>query len=500
MEPEILLGPPGTGKTTSLLQIVEDELKRGIPPDRIAYVSFTRRAAEEAISRACEKFNLSRSDFPYFRTIHSLAFKELGIRNNEIFEGSKIYEFAKWMGIRVTGRYSEDGTLSGLETGDKILFMENLARVKQVPLRTLYNQSNENFPWSQLERVALGLRKFKQENGLIDFTDLLEIYVKSGRKPLLDVLLCDEVQDQSALQWKVIEKLAINTRRVVLAGDDDQSIYQWAGADVARMISQPGKVRVLEQSYRVPKQIQDLAFSVIDRVHLRRNKIWSPRSGTGVIERVPNFFKSDYSGDNVLILARNTFLIKDIIEPELRRNGILYEKNGVKSVKESMIQAIVDWEQLRSGSPIPVSRAINVYEYMASNTGVKRGFKKLPQFQESQEVNLPILKESGGLLTDRIWHEALERISLEDRRYIIAARRRGEKILGEPRIRISSIHTAKGAEAQHVILLKEQAKKTHRDMEKDSDAEHRVFYVGITRAKERLTIVDSSTDKYYPFI
>ena len=61
---QIILGPPGTGKTTSLLKIVENSLARGIEPERIAYLAFTRKAANEAQERAMEQFNFETSRFP----------------------------------------------------------------------------------------------------------------------------------------------------------------------------------------------------------------------------------------------------------------------------------------------------------------------------------------------------------------------------------------------------------------------------------------------------
>ena len=328
-----------------------------------------------------------------------------------------------------------------------------------------------------------------------------EIDVTPEEIALIKKLLCDEVQDQSAIQWKIIEKLAGGTRRTVLAGDDDQSVHVWASADVERFVSQPGSVRVLNQSFRVPPEIQTLAFSVISMVHNRRPKTWAPRSGHGVIERIKSFNDADLSGTDILILARNTYILKEQIEPELRRSGIIYEKNGFRSIKENMLKAILDWEELRGGRQITVSSALNIYDYISSITGIKRGYKKLPEFENLEQlVDLQDLKNHGGLLVDDIWHESLDRIPNIEKSYLLAARKRGEKILGKPRVRISTIHSAKGSEAHTVILLKEMARKTYKEMQNDKENECRVYYVGITRAKEKLVIVESLNDRSFPWI
>ena len=79
----IVLGPPGTGKTHTLLNEVDNCLKK-TAPDKIGYFAFTKKAANEAKERAIKKFNLGENDLPYFRTLHSLAFKKLGIKNKRL--------------------------------------------------------------------------------------------------------------------------------------------------------------------------------------------------------------------------------------------------------------------------------------------------------------------------------------------------------------------------------------------------------------------------------
>lgn len=494
---EVVLGPPGTGKTETLLGMVEEELRRGVEPERIGYISFTRRAAREAAERAASGLGLPPGALANFSTIHSLCFHRLGLSTTDVLEGPRLQEFADWAGVQVSGRLSLDDDFPVQGTGDKMLFLENLARIRCVPLRDLYNSVDVDIPWRDVERVSVALRQWKERCGLLDYTDMLDCFIASGVSVPLDVLLVDEAQDLSALQWRVVDKLAQGCRRVVVAGDDDQAIYRWAGADVDKFVSMDGQVRVLGQSYRVPRLVQQLSSRVIAQVGHRRAKAWQPRAEQGEVSRTPDFADVDTSGEDVLVLARNSYILRRSVEPLLRQEGVIYERAGRMSVPMALLTVVTTWEALRRGDSVRLGAAREVCKWMSAGVGIERGKKGLPGLGDDEDmVDMATLRARGGLLTDAIWHEALDRLPPEDMSYILAARRRGES-LQRARVRLSTIHGAKGGQADHVVLMTEQARRTAEEARHNPDDEARVWYVGITRAKRALTVVGTRSTRYF---
>ena len=96
---DIYYASAGTGKTHQLMDIIDKHLKDGVPIDRIAFVTFTRKGAEVARLRTAEQFGIALNNLNNFRTIHSLAFRGCKARRDFMMDEAKYKDFGEQAGF-----------------------------------------------------------------------------------------------------------------------------------------------------------------------------------------------------------------------------------------------------------------------------------------------------------------------------------------------------------------------------------------------------------------
>jgi len=500
---KLVLGGPGTGKTTYFVGRDADErgeelpgvignlLASGVRPEEIAYVSFTKKAAQEAAARAARRFGLDPRDMPHFRTIHSMAYRGAGVSHNEVMQREDYRQIARLLGVQFTGYYDPaDGPANPSKEGDLILQWMDYARARCIDIKQVWQQSGEAVEWKLVKKFVTTVDQYKQDMGKLDFADMLERFTSSGYLVPVKAAIIDEAQDLSTAQWNAARSAFRNVPTIYLGGDDDQAIHSWAGADVEHLLRIKAERIVLPVSHRLPVEVFNLATNIATRIRHRFPKDWKPATHSGHVHHVatPDNVKVN-DGRTWMLLARNSCFLDDYAVM-CKEQGVPYTKAGKRSVDADHVEAIITWERLRKGAEVGTEDAANAARFI-------RGFRyKAPTVEGS--TTLRQLQDDHGLqVGETIWHDALDRIHAEDREYYTHCLRNGYRLQDEPPVHIGTIHSVKGGEADAVVLKSDMTYRTAAGMERDPDGEHRTFYTGATRAKRELYIVDKQEREGY---
>ena len=361
--PILVIAGAGTGKTRTLVHRVAALVERGVPASSILLLTFTRRAAEEMLTRARElnpECGLVQGG-----TFHSVANRLIrshahlvGLTGSfTILDPADCQQMLKGsveeMGLKPRGdkRFPKARTMAGLISKARNLEM-SLAD-------TLEAHAPQLLPYADaFERAAKAFAKDKMDQNLVDYDDLLflaEKLLKENYEVRQELgerwrhILVDEYQDTNAVQARILELLASRHNNVMVVGDDAQSIYAFRGARVKNIFEFPrrfpgARVVKLEQNYRSTQDILDLTNTVISRAAERYEKNLFTELGTGVkpvlvrpreqrgqsrrvVEKIRELLAGGARPEDVAILFRAGRDSFDL-ENELRADGIPFVKYG----------------------------------------------------------------------------------------------------------------------------------------------------------------------------
>jgi len=460
-KPIKIYGPPGTGKTFRLIRRVNAYVRTGTPYHKIGYFAFTKKAAKEAR----ERIGVDEKQVPYFQTLHAFCFHLLNLNESDIMQPHHYEALGKKLNIRVNfnHKYNEEQT-HFLTCNNPYFQMIQRSINKDIPLREEFNLNEHDRKdidsWDTLKHIHINLQEYKTKMHLLDFNDLVKKVVNSKKFPKLKAIFIDEAQDLSPLQWQLYDKLKENCDDIYLAGDDDQAIFAWAGADVNRFIKEPANERVLRYSRRVSRAVQEQSQIAVSKIAgIRKHKEYLPRAQEGFASHINNLGQIDLTKGKWLILTRTKSNLLDIMK-ELKSKNIYYQSNKGKSFN------------------------VGIYNgAMAYTKWIREGKLEEKEINDVREY-IP----SGNWNPEKNWYD----IFVADQKEILYIRNiiSGGEILSEnARVWVSTIHAAKGGEEDNVILSLHQGSKVQKSIRLSvdkQDEEHRVWYVGITRARNNL--------------
>lgn len=499
-----VLGPPGCGKTTFLLSTFRECLSHTCI-ERMGYFSFSKQAAYEALGRAEKHIELTGTDRLTFSTLHSFTYRLMDLHREDIFNNIHERVFAKKMGLK--RQWDNDQGVFSVTKDDRIAALVKYATVTKTPIEEVWKDYAFQIPWLEVKRYIDGLEKYKAVYNLLDFNDMILQAMNSDNIPEFDYLFIDECQDTSRIQWDFIrQKLMPKTKVMYLVGDDDQTIFGFAGASSKDFIDFPcDEMITLNQSYRVPKKVQEIADRVINKVERRIPKDWKPRKDTEDVESV-RFANSLLGmkelmrkGGKWLILARDNYIL-GAARKVLRNAGIYYAERK----RSYGVRTAETWE---AALPEDVFRAAYTY-WTFKHVGFAdtKGFMNMLKYMNRpddakaiqdeviiDETNCP--QEVLDIIQTETAFNALKGVSQRDLDYLWALHMNNEIdenfIIKEPRVRLATIHAVKGSECDNVVLLTDTSPQSHTGLHIPGrrDEELRIIYVALTRARKVLWIV-----------
>jgi superfamily I DNA/RNA helicase len=448
-----IIGPPGTGKTYTLVQLAEKY-------KTIAGLSFTKAAAQEFSDRV-------QKSKDYCRTLHSFCFKLLGLRMSDMRDFKLMTQFKEKMGdigYEMSFYFDEENYQ---EKRSIPMYLYQLSKNLMMPIQEVYKDGVYDVSLKDVLYVTNCYDNFKKYHSVIDFNDILTQAIEQNIKAPEDIeaVFLDEAQDLTVLQWEVFNQVFANIPDKYIVGDDCQCLYHWAGVDIKKFIDYPcDKIVTLEKSYRLKSNILETSKKIYSKIKTKLARDFQPIAEGGEVSKIHRLDTFGFtSNESYFILARNHFLCRQYAKI-LKEEGYPFIVDGKASIDLKDVKAIFAWERLRkSGGDFDK-------EYFKDYTD---NFDK-----------------------EKTWFEAFDFMETEKAIYYRDVLRNGFSI--DPKkiqIEITTIHKSKGREADNVIVALDVSSKVFENIEKDE--EHKVFYVAVTRAKKRLFILTPETEKYY---
>ena len=574
-----ILGGPGCGKTTRVMRTLGNYFKQGLLPSQVLMIGFAKATVETLKERAMKELNFSSKQAESIKTIHKYCRDKLGQQYDVFNSAAKTsflkklktdpdnwvmldtekdktdQEFAVW-DDHTSEKFRLIFQIVGHARHDAIMVSKRYLKKKALDKILEFHASYENFKFSKIQKHEIAycyknFVKFKKSNNMIDFEDMLEKALASNIIfPDYKVVMVDEVQDLTPLEWRVIAKLGLTTEELYLVGDDDQAIYGWKGANVKifqKWSCDESRKIILPKTHRLPVKIYNLAQQIADNITHRIGNKYEPckvnchgkDNQEGIIQPLFEMDELDEIIDvdsSAIMCARGWAQCHQYVR-YLKDRGIIWKEKSktlenMGSLKSSFPETprkiLKSWDALKKGVGLNGKEVRNVIEFFKPGL-VQRGKKTAlitpdlcpEEFHNpDNRFTFTDLKEKYFILADihKPWFDvfnfttsrkkekkkpnALFDDDLDFNNYLKTCYDR-DPTLSKADIIVATIHGVKGMERKKVILCSNWGFSYHNyysGLVSKEDEELRICYVGVTRAQEELYILRNGYRKNFPYL
>ncbi len=361
--PLVVIAGAGSGKTRTVVARVGALLERGVAPERLCLLTFSRRAAAEMLGRLGPA-----GERVWGGTFHAVGTRLLRLHGRSVgldpgFTVLDAADAVELMGlVRTEGGFAADARSGGrrFPSADTLVAIASRSVNAQERLADTVGQ---RFPWCQdhidaVRGCLVGYTQRKRDRHLLDLDDLLLFWrallrdgPSSRAATAFDAVLVDEYQDTCVLQADIVDALCPEGRGLTVVGDDAQAIYGFRAATPRNILDfgarYPAAALVrLQANHRSTPEIVAVANAVMAaaaRGHSSGNVLVSTRpSGRVPVLRTCGDEADEAAqvADRVLQhrdegieLRRQVVLFRaawhaDLLELELARRDIPYVKYG----------------------------------------------------------------------------------------------------------------------------------------------------------------------------
>lgn len=406
--PLLVIAGAGTGKTKTLVHRVARLIERGIQPERVLLLTFSRRAAAEMLRRvdhllgqlAGDKQPRPAQQPPASRKIWGGTFHATATR--------LLRQYGKAVGLdegfTIQDRSDSEDLLDVIRT-DLGLAKADRRFPKKGTCMAIYSQCvntqtpidellAKNFPWcseyvEQIKRLFSSYVSCKESSNVLDYDDLLLLWHGMLSEPAtakklqsrFDAVLVDEYQDTNRLQAEIVRMLRPDGTGITAVGDDAQSIYSFRGATVRNILDFPEQfpgttIIKLQQNYRSTQPILTVTNAVIAQASESYSKqLWSQQKD-GLRPVLATCMDESEQAEHVVrqVLARREVGVElrqqavlfrashhsILLETELARHDIPFVKyGGLKFIEAAHVKDLLaflrlaeNWRDLVAGTRV----------------------------------------------------------------------------------------------------------------------------------------------------